>query len=53
VHIAITGGKVWVQDDGTSRLVAEELVAAGIPLGDIVLGFHPAEVRPLTGFGVG
>jgi hypothetical protein len=52
VHIDIRGGKVWIQYDGTSRPVAEELEAAGIPREDIVLGFHPAELRPLTGFGV-
>ena len=52
VHIDITDGKVWVQYDGTSRPVAEELVAAGVPREDIVLGFHPAELRRLTGFGV-
>jgi XisI protein len=53
VHIDIIGGKVWVQYDGTPRPVAEELVAAGIPREDIVLGFHPAEVRRHTDFAVG
>jgi hypothetical protein len=53
VHIDILGGKVWVQYDGTTRPVAEELIAAGIPREDIVLGFHPAELRHLTGFAVG
>jgi XisI protein len=53
VHIDIIGGKVWVQYDGTSRPVAEELVTAGIPREDIVLGFQPANVRPLTEFAVG
>ena len=53
VHIDIIGGKVWVQYDGTSRPVAEELVAAGIPREDIVLGFHPSKVRPLTDYAVG
>jgi hypothetical protein len=53
VHIDIIEGKVWVQYDGTSRSVAEELVAAGIPREEIVLGFHPAEVRPHTDFAVG
>src|SRR3954447_12883808 len=48
VHIDIHGGKVWIQYDGTSRPVAEELVAAGIPRDDIVLAFHPARLRPLT-----
>lgn len=50
VHIDVIGDKVWIQYDGTTRPVAEELVAAGIPRQDIVLGFHPAEVRPHTGF---
>ncbi len=53
VHIDIIAGKVWVQYDGTSRPVAEELIDAGIPREDIVLGFHPAEERHLTGFAVG
>lgn len=53
VHIDIVDGKVWIQYDGTSRPVADELVAAGIPRDDIVLGFHPADVRPLTDFAVG
>src|SRR5437764_9607135 len=53
VHIDIIDGKVWIQYDGTSCPVANELVAAGIPREDIVLGFHPSEVRKLTGFAVG
>jgi XisI protein len=53
VHIDIRAGKVWVQYDGTTLPVAEELVAAGIPKEDIVLGFHPAEVRCHTGFATG
>jgi hypothetical protein len=53
VHIDIRGGKVWVQYDGTSSPVAEELLAAGIPREDIVLGFHPAEVRRHTAFAQG
>ena len=53
VHIDIIDDKVWVQYDGTSRPVAEELVAAGVPRDDIVLAFHPADVRRLTDFAVG
>lgn len=53
VHIDLRDGKVWVQYDGTSRPVAEELVAAGIPREDVVLGFHPADLRQHTGFAVG
>jgi hypothetical protein len=50
VHIDIRDGKVWVQYDGTNRPVAEELVAAGIPREEIVLGFYPADVRRHTDF---
>lgn len=53
VHVDIRDGKIWVQYEGTNRPIAEELVAAGIPHEDIVLGFHPAEVRQHTGFAVG
>jgi hypothetical protein len=53
IHLDIIDGKVWIQYDGTDRPVADELVAAGIPREDIVLGFHPAEVRHHTGFAVG
>src|SRR5688572_5033141 len=53
VHVDILDGKIWIQYDGTSRPVAEEFVAAGIPREDIVLAFHPAEVRHHTGYAVG
>jgi len=52
-HLDIRGGKAWVQHDGTDRPVAEALVEAGIPREDIVLGFHPAEVRRHTDHAVG
>jgi hypothetical protein len=32
--------------------VADELVAAGVPREDIVLGFHPENVRHMTDFAV-
>jgi hypothetical protein len=53
LHIDICDGKVWLEHNGTDALIADELVAAGIPKEDLVLGFHPADVRPLTGYGVG
>ena len=53
VHIDIKGGKVWLQYDGTSQPVADELIVAGIPADQIVLAFHPAYVRKHTGFAVG
>ncbi len=48
----IIDGKVWIQHDGTNRPVAEALLDEGIPREDIVLAFHPARLRHLTGFAV-
>ncbi len=48
IHVDIIDGKVWIQRDGTEHGIARELGAAGIPRDQIVLGFHPAEVRPHT-----
>jgi hypothetical protein len=53
IHLDIINGKIWIQYDGTNRPVADELLAAGVPKEDIVLGFHPADVRPFTEFAVG
>jgi hypothetical protein len=52
IHIDIRGGKIWVEYDGTNQPVVDELLAAGVPPEDIVLGFHPAALRHLTGFAV-
>lgn len=52
IHIDIIGDKVWLQHDGTNRVIAEELVEAGIPRDAIVLGFRPPELRQYTGFAV-
>jgi len=52
VHIDIINGKLWIQRDGTENGIASELVAAGIPKEQIVLGFHPSEVRQHTEYAV-
>lgn len=52
IHIDIINGKIWIQYDGTNRPVAEELLAAGVPREDIILGFHPESVRQYTDFGI-
>ncbi len=55
VHIDLKpDGQVWLQHDGTSLKIAEELVKRGIPQHEIVPGFHKPSVRPLLdGWGVG
>ena len=52
IHIDIINGKLWIQRDGTERGIANELVSAGVPRDQIVLGFRSAEVRKHTEFAV-
>jgi XisI protein len=52
IHVEIINERVWIQLDNTEDGIAEELIAAGIPKQDIVLGFHEPEIRPYTGFAV-
>lgn len=53
IHAEIIDGKIWLQYDGTDLNVALELVEAGVPREDIVLGFRPPEVRSHIGFATG
>lgn len=48
IHVDIKGDKVWIQHDGTSDGIADELVEAGIPKEDIVLGFRYPKFRKYT-----
>ena len=51
VHVEIhDDGKIWIQRDGTEDGVAVDFLAAGIPRGRIVLGFHSPERRQHTEF---
>lgn len=53
IHVDIIDGKIWIQYDGTSQPVAQELLTAGVPRDAIVLGFYPAEERQYTDFSTG
>ena len=50
IHLDLIDDKVWIQYDGTNRPVADALLEAGVPHEDIVLAFHPPEVRQYTEF---
>jgi len=52
IHLDIINDKVWVQRDETEDGVTREIVAAGILSSDIVLAFHPVDVRPYTGYAI-
>ncbi len=50
IHIDIINQKIWIRRDETETGVAQELLNAGIAKEEIVLGFHPPEIRRQTGF---
>jgi hypothetical protein len=52
VHLDIIDGKIWIQRDGTEDGIAQELLDAGIPKDQMVLGFKPPDVRKISGFAV-
>lgn len=49
-NVDIVNGKLWIRCDNTEDGIATELVAAGVPKGDIVLGFKSEEMRRHTEF---
>ncbi|MEG4501364.1 XisI protein [Microcoleus sp. F10-C6] len=53
IHLDLIDGKIWIQYDDTEEGVATDLLAAGIPKEDIVLGFRHPNVRQYTEFGTG
>jgi hypothetical protein len=50
LHLRLRLGKTWVEEDWTDEGIATELVKAGVPREDIVLGFQPPSLRHLTDF---
>jgi hypothetical protein len=51
IHLELIDNKIWIQQDDTEDGIATDLVEAGVPKEDIVLGFRPPELRKHTGFG--
>lgn len=49
-HFDIIDGKVWIQQNNTDVLIADELEERGVLKSDIVLGFIPPHARTYTGF---
>ncbi len=50
IHMEVIDGKIWIQHDDTEDGVADDLLRAGVPREDIVLGFRHPEMRIHTGF---
>jgi hypothetical protein len=52
IHIDIIDQKIWIQYDDTEEGIANDLIVAGVPQQDIVLGFRHPKIRPYTNFAV-
>jgi hypothetical protein len=52
LHVDFKDNKFWVQQDYTLPSLTDQLLEAGVPKSDIVLGFHPPQARELTEFAV-
>jgi hypothetical protein len=50
VYLRIENGKIWIEEDWTKQGIANDLLEAGVPPEDIVLGFQHPSKRPLTEF---
>lgn len=51
IHLDIKDDQIWIQRNMTEADLAQELVEMGIPKQKIVLGLHPPNKRPYTGYG--
>jgi hypothetical protein len=52
LHVDLKNNKFWVQQDYTLPSLTDQLLEAGVPKSDIVLGFQAPQARELTGFAV-
>lgn len=50
LHVRLKDDKIWIEADETEEGIAMALVRAGVPRQDIVLAFHPPELRHLSDF---
>jgi hypothetical protein len=50
LYVRLHNNKIWIEEDWTEDGIATELVREGVPREDIVLAFHPPELRDLTEF---
>jgi hypothetical protein len=53
VHIRIVNEKIYIEEDWTEEGMAIELMREGLTNHDIVLAFHPPDLRKHTEFAIG
>ena len=52
VYVRIRNGKIWIEDDWLENGITPDLLEAGVPKEDIVLGFQHPSMRQYTDFAV-
>lgn len=50
VYLRLEQDKIWIEEDWTKQGIANDLLEAGVPPEDIVLGFQHPKKRPMTEF---
>jgi hypothetical protein len=50
LHFEIRDEKIWIRHDGIEHGIANDLVEHGVLRQDIVLAFHPPDLRHLSDF---
>ena len=50
IHVDIIDRKIWVQHDGTEEAIADQLIEKGVQAQNIVLAYHPPNLRKYTEF---
>ena len=50
VFARIRNGKIYIEEDWTEDGIADDLLDTGVPKEDIVLAFHPPNMRQYTEF---
>lgn len=52
LYVRLVNQKFYIEEDWTEEGITAELLRAGVPREDIVLAFHPPEMRQYTEFAV-
>lgn len=52
LYARLQNGKIWIENDWTEEGLATGLLEHGVPPEDVVLAFHPPEMRVHTEFAV-
>ena len=50
VYLRLHNDKIWIEEDWLEDGIVKDLLAAGVPKEDIVLGFQHPSMRPYTEF---